>query len=739
MTESITGRTIGGKYLVTSHLRSTRMGDFWLARRTEDQELVALKLLDPALFNEPEAISRFEREARVVGQLRHPCLLSLIDHGRTDDGIPFLVTEHIPGELLSDLIEESDHLPPERAARIAARVALALNAAHDQGIIHRDLQPANILVTPEGDDPDGVRVLEFGLARITESDTGGDEASLTAVGVRIGTPAYMAPEYIEEYSLDFRADLYSLGIVLYEMLVGTPPFTGRPYKILNMHINEPMPKPSVGAQGVPPALDALVLQLCEKDKGKRPKSGKAVADALEGMFGASFVPQPAQRRSATPAPQRRPVTSAPVATTPDRDPILVRFTAAQVKSVQRRTGVPAPNRADCLLIDEVGKWSIFGDNGVKPGWLLELPDEPRTGLRPTEFWREYQESRRYRVTAPDGSEQVEIVASSIEPGASVRRTVEHVRKGFDPLEPDAGALFELWQHGAWEDLERLSRRVISGSRGPLNSGIFSRLFGGGESRKLENHPALMFLGAALFEMGKEREGADLVQEYLTSYATQWPARYQAVALLYDGMKARRMNRDKLALERWQSGLEIEPLERLVAGIEQLTGERRNPTPWLAQKFPEYNIEVYGGREEVRLADALHHLDGSQLLAVVMLGGFRGNAEYNELMSRWLAYVTYFADFLPEVHVITTRPERETDKPAYYVAEDAALRAGVKIHVLNDTAAWVQRKVKITRVPTVFLVNKWGYVAHEGLVTAPAMWDALRRTAVMRLRALSQQS
>ncbi len=738
MTESITGRTIGGKYLVTSHLRSTRMGDFWLARRSDDQELVALKLLDPTLFNELEAISRFEREARVVGQLRHPCLLSLIDHGRTDDGIPYIVTEHIPGELLSDVIEESDHLAPERAARIAARVALALNHAHDQGIIHRDLQPANILVTPEGDDADGVRVLEFGLARIAQSDTGGDEASLTAVGVRIGSPAYMAPEYIEEYSLDFRADLYSLGIVLYEMLVGTPPFTGRPYKILNMHINEPVPKPSAGAAGIPPALDALVLQLCEKDKGKRPKSGKAVADALEAIFATSFVPQPAHRKGATPTPQRA-ATSAPMATAPDRDPVLQRFTSAQVRSVQRRTAVALPNRADCLVVEDVGKWSVFGDNGVKPGWLLELPDEPRTGLRPTEFWREYVASRRYRLTAPDGSEQVEIVASSIEPGAAVHRTVEHVRKFFDPLEPDAGALFELWQQGAWEDLERLSRRVISGSRGPLNSGIFSRLFGGGESRKLENHPALMFLGAALFETGKEKEGADLVQEYLTSYGTQWPARYQAVALLYDGMKARRMNRDKIALERWQSGLEIEPLERLVAGIEQLTGERRNPTPWLAQKFPDYNIEVYGGREEVRLTDTLDSLDGSQLLAVVMLGGFRGNAEYNELMSRWLAYVTWFADFLPEVHVITTRPERETDRPEFYAAEDAAKRAGVKIHVLNDSNAWVQRKVKISRVPTVFLVNKWGYVAHEGLVQPPAMWDALRRNAVMRLRALSQQT
>jgi serine/threonine-protein kinase len=730
-TATLTGRVLNQKYQITSHLRPARMGDFWLARRLTDQTLVQVKMLDPALFNEPEALARFEREAQVVGAVEHPCVMRLIDHGRTPEGMPYLVTEHVAGDLLSEVIEETERLPPERAARIAARVALALAAAHDRGIIHRDLSPSNILVCEVAGDPDAVKVLEFGLARITDSETGGDEASVTAVGVRIGSPTYMAPEYIEEYSLDFRADLYGLGIVLYEMLVGQPPFTGRPYKVLNLHVNEPAPAPSKSQPDVPAWLDTLVLKLLEKQPGNRPKSGRAVVEALEKGVGAKLDP-PAPKVMAPPPP------TVPVTAIPSRDPIIDNFIARQIKKVERRKNVPVPDRSKCFVVDEVARWSLCGDIGVKPLWLCELPDEPRPGLRTPEFWREFADTRRYVFTAPDGSEQVELTATGIEPGASFVRSVEMIRARFDPGEPEALALYELWRQAAWEELEKQCRRLVSG-KSAMTSGLFSRLLGSAPDRKkVGMHPGLLFLGAALVESGKEKEGFEMVNEWATTQGHQWPARYQAVAAFYGGMRALKAGRETSAVEQWNAGLEMESLPRMVEAIEKLLGERRNPTPWLAQKFPDYGIDLPGNQGEIRLSRSLDLLDGSQVVAICMLGGFRGNLEYDEFIARFIAASLYFDQFLAEVHVISTQRERESDRPEFYRSEDQARKAGIRLVVLHDALAWVQRSVKITRIPTVFLVNRWGYVAHEGRMEPPALWEALRRTAMMRLRNMSQE-
>ncbi|MBA2322050.1 MAG: hypothetical protein H0V89_12950 [Deltaproteobacteria bacterium] len=114
---TLTGRVLNGKYQITSHLRPARMGDFWLARGISDPSLVQVKMLDAALFNEPEALSRFEREAKVVGALTHPCVMRLLSHGRTPEGVPFLVTEHVAGELLSEVLEEHGRLDPQRCSK----------------------------------------------------------------------------------------------------------------------------------------------------------------------------------------------------------------------------------------------------------------------------------------------------------------------------------------------------------------------------------------------------------------------------------------------------------------------------------------------------------------------------------------------------------------------------------------------------------------------------------------------
>ncbi|MCA9494559.1 MAG: serine/threonine protein kinase, partial [Myxococcales bacterium] len=205
MKETITGSTVAGRYKVTGMLRPGRMGDIYVARRLEDDAKVAIKFLEPALFENEEAIARFERESKVAHAIDHPCTIRVLEFGRSDHG-PYLVMEFVEGELLSDVIEDKGALGPERAATITARIARALQAAHEKGVVHRDLAPSNVVLGRQGERTDLVKVSDFGLALLTHDD---DEESthLTAVGVRIGTPTYMAPEYIEEYELDQRADI----------------------------------------------------------------------------------------------------------------------------------------------------------------------------------------------------------------------------------------------------------------------------------------------------------------------------------------------------------------------------------------------------------------------------------------------------------------------------------------------------------------------------------------------------
>jgi serine/threonine protein kinase len=303
MSDNITGSVIAERYRVTGFLRSGRMGDIYVARRVEDDRKVAVKVLDPGLFDNDEAVKRFEREAKVTRTIDHPCSTRVLDYGRAEQG-PYLVMEYVEGELLSDVIDEHGALAPERAARIAAQIALALQAAHAKGVIHRDLAPSNVLIAQQEGRKDLVKVTDFGLALLTHEDDEAESTNLTAVGVRIGTPTYMAPEYIEEYELDARADIYGLGVMLFEMLTGKLPFSASDAATFFVkHLKEPPPSLRGVDPSLPVALDRLCLELMAKSPAERPVDAHRVYGDLMAVAEPLGIHLPKEPQA--PAPSSR--------------------------------------------------------------------------------------------------------------------------------------------------------------------------------------------------------------------------------------------------------------------------------------------------------------------------------------------------------------------------------------------------------------------------------------------------
>src|SRR4051794_12438842 len=220
------------------------MAEVYVAEDELLSRTVAVKVLFPELAHDEAFVERFRREARSAASLNHHNIVSVYDFGE-DDGSWFIVMEYVEGQTLRDIIRKEGPLDPARAAGLAGEVAAALAAAHAQGIIHRDVKPANVLIAA---DSGTVKVTDFGIARAASARKG-----LTMPGTVLGTATYLSPEQAQGAEVDFRTDVYSLGMVLYEMLAGRPPFVGdSPVAVAYQHLSQTAPPPSEFNALVPP-------------------------------------------------------------------------------------------------------------------------------------------------------------------------------------------------------------------------------------------------------------------------------------------------------------------------------------------------------------------------------------------------------------------------------------------------------------------------------------------------------
>ena len=279
--DPLIGAVVGERYRVVSRIGVGGMGAVYRAEHTMMRRDLAIKVLLAELGGREEFARRFEREAESASRLDHPNIITVTDFGRTPDGALFLAMEFLAGDALTALIK-SGPLPRERALAIIRQILRGLDHAHAAGVVHRDLKPDNIMLVERDGQKDVVKILDFGIAKVTQP-TSGQEA-LTQAGVIFGTPEYLSPEQALGEAVDARADLYAAGVILYEMLAGRRPFESEDkVKIISMHLSHPPPRlrdanPTID---IPFALEQVVSQALEKHRENRFASATAFLQALE--------------------------------------------------------------------------------------------------------------------------------------------------------------------------------------------------------------------------------------------------------------------------------------------------------------------------------------------------------------------------------------------------------------------------------------------------------------------------
>jgi serine/threonine-protein kinase len=290
--DPLIGRVVNDRFKVTALIARGGMGKVYRAEQAPLGRVCAIKVLNPNYAGEhdPEFHKRFFLEASIASKLTHPNTVTIFDYGRTDDDIYYMAMEYLEGHTLHRAIREAGCFPEERAAHIARQICRALREAHSLGVIHRDLKPANIFLVEHGDETDFVKVLDFGLVKDVSEGKPAEE--LTQTGLFMGSPKYMAPEQIRGDKVDARTDIYSLGIIMYEMLTGKVPFD-RPnsVNILMAHVNEEAPplrtmNPAINPS---PAFEECVMRCMAKDPETRFRSMDEVLAALKRVGGAAMT------------------------------------------------------------------------------------------------------------------------------------------------------------------------------------------------------------------------------------------------------------------------------------------------------------------------------------------------------------------------------------------------------------------------------------------------------------------
>ncbi|HEY4176370.1 MAG TPA: serine/threonine-protein kinase [Kofleriaceae bacterium] len=278
------GRELDGRYTVLEKLGQGGMGAVYRAQQHSIDREVAVKVVNSSLITDGEVIKRFLREAKIASKLEHPNVVGVLDFGQTDDGVFYIVMQLVSGRTLDQVLKSEKIIRPERVVRIGVQILEALAAAHEKQIVHRDLKPSNVMLLAQARDL--VKVLDFGLAKSVAPDT--TNTTMTGIGAVVGTPAFMPPELATGQPCDHRADLYSLGVMLYYMGSGRLPFISDSiHELVAMHGSD---EPAPPMTGVPYRMGAVIDKLLQKDPNNRYQNA---ADALQALETSLLLTTPA--------------------------------------------------------------------------------------------------------------------------------------------------------------------------------------------------------------------------------------------------------------------------------------------------------------------------------------------------------------------------------------------------------------------------------------------------------------
>ncbi|MFO0586744.1 MAG: protein kinase [Polyangiaceae bacterium] len=275
---------LDGQFRILQKIGSGGMGAVYKALQPAMNRMVAVKILHPKLANRKDLVSRFRREARAMSHLSHPNTVKVYLYGELDDGSLYIVMEYLEGRNLNQVVRKEGPLPVERAIPVLIQVCGALQEAHLMGIVHRDLKPENIFLSTNGGLKDFPKVLDFGLAKVTEREMRPGSIMLTQEGMVFGTPEFMSPEQAQGHTLDARSDIYSLAVILFEVLTGKLPFDARtPMEYIQLHVTKPPISldDRIPGKAFPPGLAQVIAKALEKKPESRYPSAADFAEALK--------------------------------------------------------------------------------------------------------------------------------------------------------------------------------------------------------------------------------------------------------------------------------------------------------------------------------------------------------------------------------------------------------------------------------------------------------------------------
>jgi serine/threonine protein kinase len=355
------GQVIADRYHVVKKLGEGGMGQVYLAEHVKMGRRSAIKVMNPSMVHDPDAVARFNREASNASRINHPNVCAIYDFGETPDGLIYLAMEFIEGEPLTDLLEREGALPLARAADIFRQTADALQAAHDLGIVHRDLKPDNIMLSRKKGGGDTVKVVDFGIAKAVGGDDAGQK--VTKTGLVIGTPEFMSPEQLSGDTLDGRSDLYSLALVFYRMLSGKLPFEATTVQetMIKRLTDEPIKLADARPDlSFPPGLQPVLDTALARTPAERSQSVSKFAADVAAITGRSATSAMPRTRGGTDAESKTQLLDPSSATPTTR-------ISAQVRQPppKKRSLVPVVILV-VAVVGAAGAWMALKGNGAKP-------------------------------------------------------------------------------------------------------------------------------------------------------------------------------------------------------------------------------------------------------------------------------------------------------------------------------------------------------------------------------------